>query len=425
VKQSAMNHIVIFDIGKTNKKCFVFDEDYRIVWEKSATLPETTDEDGDPCEDIHLLTSWITETFVEVLNDKRFNLRAADATTYGASFVHLDADGKPVTPLYNYLKPFPEDLKMQFFIAYGSEEKLTLETASPCLGNLNSGLQLFWLKHHRPEIFQNIQTSLHLPQYVASLLQKAVYGTSHVCSESTSLGCHTMLWDFQKKAYHAWVGAEGIGNKFPPLCTSASKPSRGDKMFIGNGFHDSSAALMPYLSCFKEPFVLISTGTWCISLNPFNNEPLTPEELAQDCLCYLTAEGIPVKAGRYFGGYEHEQAVLKIAGEHGLKVNFIQKNDHPAALNDYAACMRSLVAKQVASTRLAMGNSPVRRIFVDGGFSKNEHYMRGLTAAFPNIEVYAAEVAQATALGAALIGHMFWNTRPKPSRLIALKKYNP
>ena len=77
--------------------------------------------------------------------------------------------------------------------------------------------------------------------------------------------------------------------------------------------HDSSAALIPYLACFDEPFLLISTGTWCISLNPFNHEPLTAEELQQDCLCYLSYEGKPVKAARYFGGNEHEQTVKKIA----------------------------------------------------------------------------------------------------------------
>ena len=57
---------------------------------------------------------------------------------------------------------------------------------------------------------------------------------------------------------------------------------------VGIGLHDSSAALIPYLMNFKEPFVLISTGTWCISLNPFNEAPLTKEELKSDCLSYMS-----------------------------------------------------------------------------------------------------------------------------------------
>ncbi|MFX7507197.1 hypothetical protein ABTJ37_23040, partial [Acinetobacter baumannii] len=53
--------IAIFDIGKTNKKLFLFDEQYQVVFETSTTLPETVDEDGDACEDIAALTAWIKD----------------------------------------------------------------------------------------------------------------------------------------------------------------------------------------------------------------------------------------------------------------------------------------------------------------------------------------------------------------------------
>src|SRR5690606_37724970 len=87
----------------------------------------------------------------------------------------------------------------------------------------------------------------------------------------------------------------------------------GSNYAVGIGLHDSSAALVPYLVNFHEPFVLISTGTWCISLNPFNSSPLTEEELQQDCLCYMHYKGQPVKASRLFAGFEHEQQVKRIA----------------------------------------------------------------------------------------------------------------
>ena len=48
--------ILIFDIGKTNKKILLFDEHYRLVYEDSVRLQEITDEDGFPCEDIDALT---------------------------------------------------------------------------------------------------------------------------------------------------------------------------------------------------------------------------------------------------------------------------------------------------------------------------------------------------------------------------------
>jgi len=421
--------VLVFDIGKTNKKCLVFDADYRVVFEEATQLAETVDEDGDPCEDILLLQNWILDTFARVLREERFRIRAVNGTAYGASFVHLDAAGNALTPLYNYLKPFPVELRKRFFETYGGEEKMALETASPILGHLNSGLQLYWLKNERPEIFRKIKWSLHLPQYVAWLLRSCLRESPRAdqpVSEITSIGCHTLLWDFQKNDYHNWVKAENITEKFPPITPLTQPYIHHSSCIIHHSLHDSSAALVPYLAHFREPFVLLSTGTWCISLNPFNSEPLTGFELQNDCLCYLTFEGKPVKAARYFGGNEHENAVRRISEMHGVALGFY-KNAGPEpntpAEAEYLAFMRQLVDKQVFSTRLALGNSAVQRIYVDGGFSKNEIFMRLLAAEFSDMEVFAAEVAQATALGAALVLHDCWNARKAPQNLILLKKY--
>jgi hypothetical protein len=49
--------------------------------------------------------------------------------------------------------------------------------------------------------------------------------------------------------------------------------------------------------------------------------------------------------------------------------------------------------------------------------------MHLLAAAFPHMEVFAASVAQATAVGAALAIHPYWNSRPLPGDLIAMKYY--
>jgi sugar (pentulose or hexulose) kinase len=68
-------------------------------------------------------------------------------------------------------------------------------------------------------------------------------------------------------------------------------------------------------------------------------------------------------------------------------------------------------------------NTDVKRIFVDGGFSKNLIYMNLMAQAFPAIEVFAASMAQATAMGAALAIHHKWNSQPVPGDLIELKMY--
>src|SRR5690606_22915825 len=162
--------------------------------------------------------------------------------------------------------------------------------------------------------FERVHCALHLPQYLSFLV------SGRLCSDMTSIGCHTHLWDFVKNEYHEWVPREGIVDKLEPLAPAdevfqASFPGNG--YGVGVGLHDSSAALIPYLVSFHEPFALISTGTWCITLNPFNHTPLTKEELDADCLCYMHYKGTPVKASRLFAGYEHEQQVKRIAEHFG------------------------------------------------------------------------------------------------------------
>ncbi|HSQ44476.1 MAG TPA: FGGY family carbohydrate kinase, partial [Ginsengibacter sp.] len=184
--------IAIFDIGKTNKKFFLLDTSYQIVHEQSITFPEIHDEDGDACEDINALIGWITKTFTGILSEKKYEVKAINFSAYGASFVYIDAHGKVIAPLYNYLKDYPDKLKKALYKKYGGEENLSCETASPVLGSLNSGMQLYRLMNENPALYKKIKYALHLPQYVSFVI------TGKMFSDITSIGCHTLLWDFKK-----------------------------------------------------------------------------------------------------------------------------------------------------------------------------------------------------------------------------------
>ena len=448
--------IAIYDVGKTNKKLLLFDEHYNVVHQETIQLPETTDEDGFPCEDIIALTTWIKTSFNKIQNDPRFGISAVNFSGYGASFVFLDENKNVIPPLYNYLKPYSPALKKKFYSDYGGESHFSKITASPVLGNLNSGMQLYRLKYEKPELFQRIRSALHLPQYLSFVLGATLQ------SDITSIGCHTNLWNFQQNKYHDWVTKENVSEKLAPIENCNTIAGKIDKSIaIGIGLHDSSAALIPYLTSFNDPFILLSTGTWCISLNPFNHTMLSDYELREDCLCYLSYEGQAVKASRVFGGYEHEQQVKRLA-EHfkkpltyyttiGVNTELLKKQKHAIKnlqlMNEESAPAKSafekrklvgyknyeeayhqlivdIVTQQVRSTNLVLRGTGVKRIFVDGGFSKNPIYMYLMAEAFPAIEVYAASVAQASALGAALVIHQHWNNKPLPSSIIDMKLYS-
>lgn len=455
--------VAIFDIGKTNKKFLLFDREYNVVYEISTTVDLAFDEDGEPCENLPDLSAWMKKAMDDALFDSRFHIKALNFSAYGASFVHLDKRGYPVTALYSYLKTIPEQLLDTFYEKHGNREIIATETASPPLGMLNSGLQLYWLKHHKPEFFKKIKYSLHLPQYCSYLFTNKAY------TEMTSIGCHTALWNFYKKEYHSWTRQEDLVKLFPsinPTYTRMEIPLGKYKFCAGIGIHDSSAALLPYCLSSTEPFLLLSTGTWNIAFNPYNDEPLTAIELNKDCMAYMSANGRPVKASRLFLGNEHTYYEKKIAvyfnkgRQYHRRVKFdknliqqllTQNNsrkkffpqtfetngyssfkEHKAVdlslFHSYEEAYHQLnidlVVWQAMALDSVMGSVPMKKIYITGGLCNNELFVRLLASRFPEIEVYTASMHEASALGAALLLHDCWNDKPIQS-LFRFKYYEP
>jgi sugar (pentulose or hexulose) kinase len=62
----------------------------------------------------------------------------------------------------------------------------------------------------------------------------------------------------------------------------------------------------------------------------------------------------------------------------------------------YHHLIHAIVTQQQFSTNLIRSES-VKRIFVDGGFSRNSVYMNMLARAFPGMKVFATSMAQASA----------------------------
>src|SRR5690606_40645022 len=62
------------------------------------------------------------------------------------------------------------------------ETEFCVRTASPALGSLNAGLQLYRIAIEKPEVFSEVSHVLHLPQYMSFLISGKMY------SDMTSIG---------------------------------------------------------------------------------------------------------------------------------------------------------------------------------------------------------------------------------------------
>ena len=426
----------VFDIGKTNKKFFLFDKNYKEVFREYTRLPETKDEDGYPAENLVELQKWMKTTFDAILNKEEFEVKSVNFSSYGASFVHLDHYGKVLIPLYDYTKPIEESITDEFYKKYGGNLKIATETASPQCGFLNSGMQLYWIKKTQPEVFKKIKYSLHLPQFLSYLF------TGIPVSEYTSIGCHTNLWDFEKADYHNWVYKEGIYKILAPIVPTSASINisyQKKKIKIGVGIHDTSSALLPYILNNKKSFLLLSTGTMSIALNPFNEEKLGEEDIKNNCLNYLRIDGKRVKSSRFLMGKEYRLQIEKLGryynkeyGYHrSIKFNkelylklienssiyfkfegisLKRKHLHKTDLQTfktfeeaYHQLMIELMELQIQTIRKAIGNSEIKTIYIDGGFTDNDVFMKLMSCNFSEFKVLSSQSPLGSALGAAMV----------------------
>ncbi|WP_299665926.1 FGGY family carbohydrate kinase [uncultured Polaribacter sp.] len=423
----------VFDIGKTNKKFFLFDKNYKEVYREYASFDEIKDEDGFPTENLAALQAWLKELFQRILHHEEFTIKAINFSTYGASFVHLDEYGNPLTPLYNYTKEIDATVVADFYKEYGPELEFTSTTGSPKSGLLNSGMQLYWIKYTQPEIYKKIKHSLHLPQYLSFIF------TGIPFSEYTSIGCHTSLWNYEKKDYHHWVYKEEIHKILPPIVsteTSVNMNYNGTRIKIGVGIHDSSSALLPYVRSVKKPFVLVSTGTWSIALNPFSDVPLTIEETKAGCINYMRINGKPVKSSRLFLGNEYKLQVEELSKKFNIDQDY-HKNvafDYDAyseiiadftyafrwksfadenmpqkttyAYNTfehaYHQLMIELVQLQVQGIKRIVDTQEIDRLYIDGGFTDNDLYIKLLSHYLRGMKLRTTKASLGSALGAAI-----------------------
>ncbi len=427
--------IAIYDIGKTNKKFLLFDTKLNLVHQEETVFEESSDEDGYPCDDIVKLIAWCRSTIERTVISGDYEIKYLNFSTYGASLIYLDSKGKRITPLYNYLKPMPEGILDGFYEKYGGIEEFSRKTASPALDMLNSGLQILWLKKAKPELWQQVRTILHLPQYLSYLF------THEIVSGYPSIGCHTAMWDFDNHEYHPWLENERISLPEPVSSSILCKVNVANTHIqTGLGIHDSSASLVPYLKAFSDQeFILVSSGTWAINMNPFSKDQLTSEELKRDCLCYLSVEQKQVKSSRLFLGHIHEVNTKIICRHHGIHsdvfksmpaneslLNYLIEKDEylifkhgmddnylgdtevlesfESPIEAYHQLICELTKMEAKAISLVFDQTDnTKNIFITGGFVKNSIFCKSLATMLPNKKIFKAELYNAAALGAAIV----------------------
>lgn len=456
--------IAIIDIGMTNKKVAVYDGALRPLDAKYRNFaPKMVN--GLETHDLEAMEEW----FIEVLKSfaAQYPLKAIAVSAHGATFVCVGKNGKPALPCVYYTHEPGEDFHRRFYENFGDARELQARTGTPAFkAMINPAKGLFFAREQFGEDFKNVTAVLPYPQYWGFRF------TGKTGVETTYMGNHTYLWDqldndfstvarkleiaplIPDKLRKSW---DTLGNVSAEFAAKTGLPS---ETIVTMGIHDSNATLLPHFARKGERgFILNSTGTWCVIMNPVEKYGFAPEELGKVVFFNISAFGTPIKTAIFLGGLEFEtwsgffkkqhgradipdwdeglyRRILKerrlfllpelTAGsgqfpssrarivEDGKNYFFDAADTFPcsAGYEELFAVLRISLVMQTLTALERAGIEKGYEVYTEGGFRRDESYSRLVASALADNKVYLTNIAEATALGAAMTAKMVLTGKP-------------
>jgi len=299
---------LVLDVGKTNVKIHVLDEQQRsVATYTQANIPLA----GTPYPhaDIDGIWQWMLQVFRACAGE--FDVEAIAVSTHGATAALVDQSlpgNGLVVPIMDYEWRGVESVSESY-------ERLRPpfhETFSPSLpGGLNVGRQLVWQHQHCAREFDRAKVLLMYPQYWSWRL------SGKLVSEVSSLGCHTDLWSPKKRDYSSLVAGQGWTHLLPPLAPAwesvgplskavATESGLPASCRVHVGVHDSNASLLRFLLAKPgEGFCVVSSGTWVVCMSTEGS--FHGLDQTKDMLANVDVEGNPVPCIRFMGGREYAE----------------------------------------------------------------------------------------------------------------------
>ena len=252
--------IAVLDIGKTNKKLVIYNNELKQIDSIYSSFPTIKYEELD-IEDIKGINSW----FIEGLKTmgSKYLIKVISITTHGATGVCIDKEGSPSVPVVAYTNEVDDSFHDEFYKLAGDREELQVKTATAEVKPLiNYAKLLYFLKNRFPEDFEKTDKILFYPQYFSYKL------TGKIAADFTYAGCHSYLWDFKEWCWSDVASKLGILSKLPEDVNKpgdilgkisdviVKKTKLDPDTIVTTGIHDSNSSLLPYLINGEENFIL-------------------------------------------------------------------------------------------------------------------------------------------------------------------------
>lgn len=255
------------------------------------------------------------------------------------------------------------------------------------------------------------------------------------------------------RALNLAAGDDCLAKLESSLTHSLKSGIAGTSLFKGKGMNSTAASLIPYLKGSDKPFILVSTGTWCTFMNPFDHESGSVTHAGNgktagkpgentggmEMDAAITVGERQIKSSQFPPGEVHDRNVEMLDDHFGVtgelyktikikhkKILKMQANRRgrvffrhgiPAGQADtladlshfltyadaYHQMMYDLTDECLMAYREIIAEGDTTEIaYITGGFAHNDTFVRILAARAEDKRVYASTIDYATALGAAM-----------------------
>jgi sugar (pentulose or hexulose) kinase len=301
---------LVIDVGKSHARILMVDDAGMVVARYQRDNGSIASPLGYPALDVQGLESWMRDTVRTSGLASRCG--RAIATTHGAAFVALGHDGLAWLPLdYEF-----DGLQggTDFSSACARSGDTFASTLSPDLpAGLNAARQLFWLQDAHPDAWRRTTCLVPYAQYWTWLL------SGIACTEVSSLGCHTHLWQPDRSNYSQLALSQGWAAFFAPMRSAwdvvgpvrdvvARQWGLPVDCQVHVGVHDSNSCLARYLfprvpdAGAPDRLTLVSSGTWTVVMAP--GAPSAALQAELDMLGNVDVNGRVTPTARFMGGRE-------------------------------------------------------------------------------------------------------------------------
>ncbi len=197
--------VAVLDVGKTNLKVIVFDDEGRLLSERRQRTAITPPHGRVRYQSLDTEGDWrfFTEALGEVA--RRYRVETISISAHGAAGALVNDAGLALPPI-----DYDDDGLSADAADYEPLRPPFSETLSPNLPRgMNLGRQIFHSFRHYPAEAAKATAFLAWPQYWAWRL------CGVMASEVTSLGAHTDLWNPRGRHLSSLVERQGWRGLFP------------------------------------------------------------------------------------------------------------------------------------------------------------------------------------------------------------------